>query len=230
MGPTTAKFYERSYDAIASSLPPAQSVGGGDFDTFGRIELAILKHEGLRPSDTVVDFGCGTGRLAVHLIPYLEQGRYVGIDISKKMLEEAARRSPRTDCSVEFKHQVTPQFDLPDAFADLMCAFSVFTHMEAEDSYRYLLSASRVVKRSGKLILSCLPLSLPIARKVFLDSANLELADRWAQARNVVTTEETMETIATMAGWKLVHWRRGDQPVVADLPPLGQSTCVLELP
>ena len=224
-----ASFYEGAYEVVAKTLSAGDSVGGS-FEHFGRVELDLLKLEGVKPSDAVVDFGCGTGRLAVHLVPYLASGRYVGIDISRTMLREGARRTPKGGCKVEWSHQTTPRFDLPDASVDLMCAFSVFTHMEAEDTFRYLSDALRVVKPGGKLVLSCLPLSLAEARRIFLASAKLDLAQRWAEVRNVVTTEGMMDTLASMAGWKTLRWHRGDQPAGPGLSPLGQSVCVLERP
>jgi hypothetical protein len=107
--------------------------------------------------------------------------------------------------------------------------------MEAEDTYRYFREALRVVRPGGKLIFSCLPLSLAFAREIFLEQAKLDLAERWAGVRNVVTTEESMETLASMTGWKVVRWYRGDQARVPvpglDSPQaLGQSTCVLQRP
>lgn len=231
-----ADFYERVYEARAVDLPPDESIGQGDFDLIGKIELGLLLLEGLRPTDTVVDLGCGTGRLAVQLIPWLRGGRYLGIEISKTMLREAARRTVGLGgAAVEWKHQRTSRFDLLDASVDVLCAFSVFTHMEAEDTYRYFTDALRVVRPGGKLIFSCLPLSLEMARNVFLDSARLELHERWFYVRNVVTTEESMETIASLAGWKPVRWYRGDQPSVrvpdvVEPQALGQSTCVLQRP
>ena len=216
---------------------PEESIGGGDFDLIGRIELGLLLLADLRPGDTVVDLGCGTGRLAAHLIPFLSAGRYVGIEISRNMLRDAARRTAGLGggCVVEWKHQVRPRFELSPSSVDLLCAFSVFTHMEAEDTYRYFESALAVVRPGGKLVFSCLPLSLPGARKIFLDSAQQDLQARWSGVRNFVTSEAMMESLAAMAGWQVVRWYRGDQPVVAvdgrpEPQALGQSTCVLQRP
>ncbi|MFN2548385.1 MAG: class I SAM-dependent methyltransferase [Myxococcales bacterium] len=225
-----SNFYERVYDRQAAMLDPAESIGGGDFETIGGIELALLRLEGVKPGDTVVDLGCGTGRLAVKLIGHLGAGKYIGIDISRGMLREAARRAPAGGCTVEWKHQRTARFDLPEGSVDVICAFSVFTHMEAEDTYRYFVDARRVVRPGGKLILSCLPFSLAHSRTIFVQQAGLDLTDRWAGVRNVVTTEETIDTLASWAGWRTLRWYRGDRPYAPDVPTLQQSVCVLERP
>lgn len=230
--------YERLYEQQGATLPATVSVGDGDFDLIGRIELALLIQEGLRPDHTVVDFGCGTGRLAIHLVPFLDGGHYIGIDIARSMLERAGRlldeRAAPSRCRTEWVKQTSPQFALPDDCVDFMCAFSVFTHMEHEDSYRYLLDARRVVRPGGRFLLSCLPMSLPIAREIFLESAGLDLGARWNAVRNVTTTAEFMETIAELAGWKVARWYAGNELNVS-VPDrgqhaLGQSTCVLVRP
>ena len=52
---------------------------GGEFDAMGVIEREILITHGLRPTDFVIDVGCGSGRLSKPLSHYLE-GPYLGID------------------------------------------------------------------------------------------------------------------------------------------------------
>src|SRR5581483_61627 len=122
-----------------------------------------------------VDFGCGTGRLAVHVIPYLHGGHYIGIDVSRPMLDGARRRVarvvPAPPARVSWIQQTRPVFPLPDRSVDVICAFSVFTHVEHEDTYRYLADARRIIRPDGRFVFSCLPLSLPIARTIFLREA-----------------------------------------------------------
>jgi len=67
--------YEHLYERYARSDTSDEAVGSGDFDTIGRVECDLLLMEGLKPTDTLVDFGCGTGRLAVHVVPVLKGGR-----------------------------------------------------------------------------------------------------------------------------------------------------------
>jgi ubiquinone/menaquinone biosynthesis C-methylase UbiE len=228
----STKNYERLYEALARKYPPDKSVGStveqGDYEAVGRGELSLLLEEGLKPGDTLIDFGCGTGRLAIHAIPWLaDDGRYIGIDISKTMLAHAraivGERVPSPRCSVMFIHQTTPNFPLLEMSVDMICAYSVLTHMEHEDSYRYLQGARRIIKKGGKFIYSCLPIEeLAYARAVFESEASLDVVERWTRVRNVTTSRVLMDTIARMAGWEPIRWRPGDAK-----RPGEQSQCVL---
>jgi ubiquinone/menaquinone biosynthesis C-methylase UbiE len=230
--------YERLYEAHARSHTAEEAIGGS-FDLVGRLELGVLMVEGLRPTDTLVDLGCGTGRLAVHAIPALPDGRYVGIDISDSMLREARERvrgiAGAGQCSVSWVKQTGPVFALETGSVDVICAFSVFTHMEHEDTYRYLKNALRIVRPGGRFVFSCLPMNLKLARVVFLQSAADDLQTRWSKVRNVTTSVEMMTTIAELAGWTPLRWYDGEEeniplPETGEKHSLGQSVCILEAP
>jgi SAM-dependent methyltransferase len=232
----STRSYESLYELHARITPPHQSIGLGDYDTTGRLNLELLRMEGLKPGDTLVDLGCGTGRLAVHAVPMLEGGRYIGIDISRTMLRHARaalrERVKSAPCSVEFRHQRTPEFLLPDRSVEMVCAFSVFTHMEHEDNYRYLQGVRRIIRDDGRFIFSCLPMELEYSRRVFQREAALDTAERWGGVRNVITSCELMDAISRMAGWEPLRWYMGDVPCVRlpggpELLNPGQSVCVL---
>jgi ubiquinone/menaquinone biosynthesis C-methylase UbiE len=229
--------YEALYEAHAVALPPALSIGAGDYDTMGRIMLSALLQEGLHPAHTFVDFGCGTGRLARHVIPRLPRGVYIGVDIAPSMLAQARLQTAdacRAGTEVRWVHQTGPSFDLPDGTVDYVAAFSVFTHMEHEDTYLYLRDAHRITRDGGRFMLSCLTMDLPAAHGVFLESTSRSLAERWTQVRNVTTSYELMTSIAELAGWSVVRWYKGDEELIdLDGSPghrcaLGQSICVLQ--
>ena len=46
----------------------------------GRSHADYLLSRGVDSTSRVLDFGCGAGRVGVHLIPYLKTGNYVGTD------------------------------------------------------------------------------------------------------------------------------------------------------
>jgi ubiquinone/menaquinone biosynthesis C-methylase UbiE len=183
----------------------------------------------------LLDFGCGNGRLAVHAVPYLQQGMYVGTDIAPTFLAHAARRvelaRAGSSCGVKLIHQVAEQFDLPDHSVDVACAFAPFTHMEHEDMYRYLVQFKRIVRPDGRLVISCLPMNLPDAQPIFLSEAALDPVARWQRVRNVTTSVDLVNEIAALAGWSVVHWLPGDEgqalSTTGEMRRLGQSIVVL---
>jgi len=229
--------YTNLYESYAREVEADQVVGHGDFDLIGRAQLALVQMEGLQPEHTLVDLGCGVGRLAVHVIPTLVGGAYIGIDISETMLKRAkariAQAVPNPPCRVTWRKQTTPELNLPENSVDMICAISVFTHMEPEDSYRYLKAALTAVKPGGRFIFSCTPLTTAIGKEIFLNSAKLDLKNRWKYVRNVTTSLDYMEEVARLAGWTPLRWYPPDVPNMGpsntgEMYSLDQATCVLE--
>lgn len=204
-----ASTYADLYEQHAIAHPPETSIGSGDFERMGQIELAILTDAGLKPSSTLLDFGCGTGRLAVHAIPFLCDGQYVGTDISPTMLVHA--RALVTDklgsvpANAHFVVQPDERFPV-DGPVDFLCAFSVFTHMEHEDTYRYLKAALAASTADTTFVASVLQLDMQVHQPMFLVSAEKTVEERWASVRNVVTSEGLFTTVAELAGWTVSRW------------------------
>lgn len=71
-------------EKIHSSLGPA--IKPGKLQTARRIVKA-WRSCGVRPSDNVVDYGCGTLRLGRLLIEFLDADRYIGLDIDDRILD-----------------------------------------------------------------------------------------------------------------------------------------------
>ena len=64
------------------------------FAEFGRAGTHFFKwlvELGLKPEHTLADYGCGTLRVGVHAIKYLEPGRYWGLEVSREFLEEGRK-------------------------------------------------------------------------------------------------------------------------------------------
>jgi SAM-dependent methyltransferase len=231
------RTYERLYEAHARAYPDEGGVGAvGEDDLFGQLELGLLQIEGLRPDQTLVDFGCGNGRLAMRAVPYLAAGRYIGIDISETFLAVAADKVrgivPTPTCEVSWIRQPGTRFLLPDASADWILAASVFTHMEHEDTYRYLVDARRVIRPGGRFVFTCLPLTLENARVIFEAEAAMDFGARWGRVRCVATSVDLMDALAEMSGWTVLHWYAGDAVILpsftGELYSMGQAICVLE--
>lgn len=137
---------------------------GGEFEAIGLLERETLIHFGLPRDGYLIDVGCGSGRLAKPLSEYLT-GRYLGIDIVPELVAYARSIVPDPDWRFEVaKGLVIPE---KDGRADMVCFFSVFTHLLHEQSYLYLLEAKRVLKPDGKIVFSFLDFSIPEHWPVF---------------------------------------------------------------
>lgn len=120
----------------------------------------------LRPAETVLDIGCGAGRLAVPLTRYLtEDGAYEGFDVSPERIEWLTQAiGSRLE---NFRFQLvdiynrtynwkgkTPgtefSFPYPDEHFDFALSISVFTHMLADDVAHYLSEIARVLKPGAR--------------------------------------------------------------------------------
>ena len=106
---------------------------GGKWDEIGDHQFAFLKQQGLRPKHVLLDIACGSLRLGVKAIPYMQPGHYLGIEKEQQLLDagveqelgEALLKSkrPRLLCSSDFSFE---QFETP---IDMAIAQSLFTHL-----------------------------------------------------------------------------------------------------
>jgi SAM-dependent methyltransferase len=130
-----------------------------------------LVFAGLEPAQfrSVLDFGCGCGRIARQLIQQRPQPeRYVGIDLHAGMIRWCSANLAPHAAGFEFHHHdvfyggFNPGKDKPLhaalPFADdqfsLVVAISVFTHLTQDQSAAYLAELSRVLEPGGILLSS----------------------------------------------------------------------------
>jgi SAM-dependent methyltransferase len=111
---------------------PQGAIGRVDeWDSHGDLQRDFLIEQGMTPQSRVLDIGCGVGRAARKLAPYLDDGHYVGVDISPAALEYA-RSLSRSEGWAER----LPTFVLIEGTSvgvegpfDIVWAHSVFTHL-----------------------------------------------------------------------------------------------------
>jgi 2-polyprenyl-3-methyl-5-hydroxy-6-metoxy-1,4-benzoquinol methylase len=65
--------------------------GGGEktWDLRGAYQLELMKNFGLKPTKTLLDFGCGPIRAGIHFINYLNKSKYTGYDYNDSFVELA---------------------------------------------------------------------------------------------------------------------------------------------
>lgn len=211
---------------------------GGDFEAFGILERELLKFYGLQASDPLVDVGCGAGRLAAALHGWFT-GDYLGTDVVPRLL--AAARKVATQPQWAFVRVAGISIPAKSDSTDMVCMFSVVTHLLHEDSYCYLAEARRVLRPGGRIVFSFLEFPNDNHWRHFIRS----IEDRRGSKKLPLTMFLSRDAIGVWArnlGLNIVEFRDGTDhfiplsaPIVLesgavmnDLGSLGQTCCVLE--
>ncbi|MBK8545650.1 MAG: class I SAM-dependent methyltransferase [Caulobacteraceae bacterium] len=101
----------------------------------------LLEISRMRPEHSLLDLGCGSGRLAVKAVPYLNSRNYFGIDISPSLIEaartELANLGYGDDRIDETTFHATDDFIPSNKMPsfDFIIAQSLFTHLPLLDYF-----------------------------------------------------------------------------------------------
>ena len=224
--------FQRDYEALVTRLcsayPSEQAMSlavGGDFEHMGDVEYAILKQYGLKPGMFLVDVGCGSGRLAQGLLRNHWQGWYFGTDVVRALVDYAKAGVDKSAIphNIVWRFRVTDGLSItrPDEDrANMVCFFSVLTHLLPEESYVYLEHAHAALREGGRVVLSYL--SYPDHWEIFSQSIDRTRRRATGDHLNTFLHPETLSLWASKIGFRLVSLDRLSHP------ELGQALCVLE--
>jgi len=154
-------------------IPPRRMIfiGSGDFRSRGEEFLRYFRDLcGLQPDETVLDVGCGIGRMAVPLTGYLSaEAQYEGFDIVESGIKWCSERiTPRfpnfhfqvadiynKEYRAQGKYKGSEYvFPFADATFDFVFVTSVFTHMLPAEVANYLREIRRVLKPTGRCLIT----------------------------------------------------------------------------
>jgi SAM-dependent methyltransferase len=233
------KTHRRLLRYLRSSHSNEQAVRlavGGEFEAVGILLRETLIYHGLRKADYLIDVGCGSGRLAKPLADYLT-GKYLGIDVVPGLVAYARRLVSRAD----WRFEVAEGLTIPEADqrADMVCFFSVLTHLLHEESFAYLREAKRVLKPGGRILLSFLDFRVAMHWESF--ESNLRDIGVGSQPLNVFLSADMLREWAKRLELDIESIHDGDErylplpspivfengSVVTAPAPFGQSICVM---
>ena len=149
-----------------NALPPASEPEAAarilewDAPTYHRVATPhvgwgsrVLDRLPLRGDETVVDAGCGSGRLTALLLERLPRGRVIAIDASANMLAEAAAHlTPRFGHRVAFLQTDLQTLALP---APVDAVFSTATFHWIPDHPRLFRHLAAALVPGGRLVAQC---------------------------------------------------------------------------
>jgi len=232
--------YRRWVQQAKSGRSRPEAMGfaiGGEFEAFGLVQVDMLRFYGLGDHAALIDVGCGSGRTAIPLSK-THRGAYLGTDLVPDLIEFARESCSRPDWRFEVVDSV--RIPASDQSADMVCFFSVLTHILHEQSYLYLEEAKRVLKPDGRIVFSFLEFRMPFHWSVFASTVD-DARGRNEHPLNVFIERDAIHAWAAHLGLAVLDMRDGDEPFVPLSRPvtldsgqvlsargnLGQSICVL---
>jgi trans-aconitate 2-methyltransferase len=174
----------------------------------------VLERLQLNGDETVLDGGCGTGRVTEQLLAKLPRGRVIGADASAKMIEQAKERfvgNPRVTLivanltTIELAEQV-----------DAILSTATFHWIKDHD--KLFAQLAKILKPGGQLIAQCggatnIAGVMEAIEDVMRSPAYAAAFDGWHSPWLYATPEETQERLAR-AGFTDIHTWLNPEPTV----------------
>ena len=132
------------YDLLVSLL----SLGGERAYRENTLELARLK-----PGESVLDVGCGTGTLAIAAKRHVgSAGKVYGIDASPEMIARARKKAKKTAAAVDFENAFVENLPFRDANFDVVLSTTMLHHLPDKGRRQCLREVGRVLKPGGRFL------------------------------------------------------------------------------
>jgi SAM-dependent methyltransferase len=128
-----------------------------DYDLVAAMAFNLLTTLGLRQHHSLLDIGCGSLRIGRLLIPYLNRGKYFGLEPNEWLVDEGISRE-LGETLVQIKRPTFFFSDSPDTILqakmsfDFALAQSIFSHCGLDLIQAWLSAISRSLAQDGVLV------------------------------------------------------------------------------
>lgn len=119
-----------------------------------RLRKATVEQALIRPGDSVLDVGCGTGEVTLPAKMRASEGNVYGIDPAPEMIAVARKKAARKGLDIEFRVAVIEALPFPDASMDVVTSSLMMHHLRDDLKVRGLAEIYRVLKPGGRLLIA----------------------------------------------------------------------------
>lgn len=218
--------YEQHVANLLANHPLDEAMSlavGGDYGRIGEIASSIIAYAGVENGMSVLDFGCGSGRVAHSLAKRVKLKRYLGTDVVQPLLDYAATKTP-SDYQFVKHHELT--IPAEDEAFDISYAFSVFTHLLQAEIFIYMTDIARVTKPGGTFVFSFLELASPMHWTIFDQTVAQQRASTSVHL-NMFTERSQISVWAQHSGFRVLEFIAADDNRW-DGNALGQAVAILK--
>jgi hypothetical protein len=197
-------------------------IGGADdfWRDISELQFAFMLSCGLKPSDILIDVGCGSLRGGCKFVSYLDVGHYIGLDKHIELIIYGVV----CEIGLQTFRQKRPQFIVSDNFHAVprrtptyAPAQSLFTHLTMNDIAKCLSNLRPIVSSGCRFFATFFEVDTPIDNAGYSHSRQ---AFRY--------TRQQMEFVGGNAGWHpnyIGNWNhpRGQMMMEFLVKPLSSS-------
>lgn len=217
--------YENHVKELIAKHPIDEAMSlavGGNWDGVGNLGRDLLIHCGLRDGMSVLDFGCGSGRIASKLSQKVQINSFVGVDVIPELLDYA-----KTVCPPNYVFKLNQSLKIPveDGKFDFVYAFSVFTHLLQTEIILYTHDIFQKLKPGGLFLFSFLEMDKHWAM-LEGDAIRHLTHGQPTPHLNMYLSRNQIEEFATRLGFKVSRFIEPD----GDAYSIGQSIVLLKKP
>lgn len=202
-----SKYVDSHLDRDFSKGDVHRRVVGGMWDEIGQLQFDYIKAKGHKPSDSLIDIGCGSFRGGTHFIPFLNKGKYFGFDINYKLieagLEHEVSQKDRDEKIILDNFFAAKDFEFPAHWNNIDAALSIslFTHLTLNTMRLCLTRAHKVLKKGA------------LYHSTVFFAGEKTITEPWKQGMKVISyshedpyhySRSDLKYIAKSSGFKLV--------------------------
>lgn len=117
-------------------------------------DILAKNYKSINDCSSILDFGCGWGRIIRFFLKDIDESNLWGIDCYKEMIDLCKTQNLR--CKLEAIDTMPPTRFAPETF-DMIYLYSVFSHLSEAAHLKWLEEFKRILKPSGMVIATTRP-------------------------------------------------------------------------
>jgi ubiquinone/menaquinone biosynthesis C-methylase UbiE len=119
-----------------------------------RLRKTTVAQALIKPGDSVLDVGCGTGEVTLAAKARTQHGNVYGIDPAPEMIAVARNKAARKKLDIDFRVEVIESLPFPDSSIDVVTSSLMMHHLPDDLKARGLAEIYRVLKPGGRLLIA----------------------------------------------------------------------------